>query len=88
MGIRRAATPLVKKAKMERIALLKSYRGKRYGETIMNYLINYSKKRGAKEAVVHSQYHIRKFYKKHGFRERGKTFIDAGIKHIEMYLKL
>ena len=79
---------LGKKAKLERIAILKRFRGKGFGNDIMDYLVSYSKRRVAKEAVVHSQYYIRDFYRRFGFKERGKTFMDAGIKHIEMFLKL
>jgi len=52
----------------------------------MNYLINYCKKRKVKEIYFHAQYHTKDFYKKYGFKTRGKIFIEAGVKHIEMYL--
>jgi len=76
-----------KKAKLERIALLKRYRSKGFGKAIMKYLINYAKKHKVKEIVLHSQCYIKDFYKICGFKPRGKTFMDAGIKHIEMYFK-
>ena len=53
----------------------------------MGYLINYCKKKKVNEIVLHSQCYIEDFYKKCGFKTRGKTFMDAGIKHIEMYIK-
>lgn len=74
------------KAKLERIALLKKYRKKGFGKKIMEYLIKYCKKNKAKEIIIHSQYYIRNFYKKQGFKQRGKIFMDAGIKHVEMYI--
>ena len=76
-----------KKAKLERIALLKEYRNKGLGKMIMDYLINYCRKKKSKEIVLNSQYYIKDFYRKCGFKTRGKIFMDAGIKHIEMYLK-
>lgn len=76
-----------KKVKLERIGLLRKYRSKGFGKMVTQYLVNYCKKKNVKEIVVHSQYYIKAFYKKFGFKQRGKTFMDAGIKHVEMYLK-
>ncbi len=76
-----------KKAKLERLALLKRYRGMGFGKAITEYLISYCKKKKVKEIILHSQYYLKDFYGKLGFKPRGKTFMEAGIKHIEMYLK-
>ena len=76
------------RAKLERIALLKKYRGRGLGEKLMNFLIDYCKKKEIKEIYFHAQCYLKDFYKKFGFKIRGKSFIEAGkIKHIEMYLK-
>lgn len=75
-----------KKAKLERIALLKKYRGKGFGKNIVNYLIKYCKKKDIKVVYMNSQYYLMNYYKKFGFKTRGKSFMEAGIKHIEMYL--
>ncbi len=74
------------KAKLERIAVLEKYRDKGFGKAITNYLIGYCKNKNAKEIFMHSQYYLKDFYKKLGFKPRGKTFMEADIKHIEMYL--
>lgn len=76
-----------KKAKLERLALLKKYRGKGFGKAVMDYMVNYCKKKKPKEIILHGQCYAEKFYRKLGFVPRGKTFMDAGIEHIEMYLK-
>lgn len=76
-----------RKAKLERIALFKKYRGKGFGKEIVKYMVGYSKMRKVKEIMMHSQYHLIDFYSKLGFKQRGKTFREAGIKHIEMYLE-
>lgn len=76
------------RVKLERIAILKEYRGKGFGVELMRYLVSYAKKKKAKEIYFHSQYYIKDFYKKCGFKIRGKPFPEAGVKHIEMYLKL
>ncbi len=73
-----------REAKLERIAVLGEYRGKGFGKRLVNYLINYCKKKKVKEIVLHSQYYIRDFYAECGFKPKGKTFMDAGIKHIGM----
>ena len=75
------------RAKLERIALLKNYRGKGFGKLIMQYLIRYCKRKKSKEIVMHAQYYLKGYYYKFGFKIRGKVFMDAGIKHIEMYMK-
>ena len=76
------------KAKLERIALLKEYRGKGFGKQIMEYLIKCCKRKNPKEIVMHAQYYLKNFYDKCGFKKRGRIFIDAGIRHIEMYMTL
>jgi len=78
---------LENKAKLERIALLKDYRGKGFGREIMNYLIKYCRRKKVEEIFLHSQLYVKKFYEKFGFKPRGKSFLEAGIKHIEMYIK-
>ncbi len=76
-----------KKAKLERIAILKKYRGKGFGKKILDYLIKYCKKKNIKNIMMDAQYYLRDYYKKLGFNPRGKIFMDAGIKHIRMHLK-
>lgn len=78
---------LGKKAKLERIAILSSYQGKGFGRKLMDYLIQYCKRKGAKEIVVHSQIYVKDFYLVCGFKPRGKIFLDAGIKHVTMGLR-
>jgi predicted GNAT family N-acyltransferase len=77
---------LAKKAKLERIAILKEYRGRGFGKALMEYMIDYCRKRGFKEIILHGQLRSREFYEKMGFRACGEIFMDAGIEHIEMYL--
>ncbi len=74
------------KAKLERIALLKQYRGRGFGKNIIKYLVSYCKRKNPKEIVMHAQYYLKDFYNKCGFEERGSIFMDAGIRHIEMYM--
>ncbi len=76
------------KAKLERIAVLKNYRGNGFGKRITNFMIDYCKSKGFKEIFMHSQLYISDFYEKFGFRKKGEIFEEAGIKHVLMELKL
>ncbi|HLC60383.1 MAG TPA: GNAT family N-acetyltransferase [Candidatus Nanoarchaeia archaeon] len=79
---------LNEKVKLERIALLKNYRRKGIGNILMKYLITYSKKSQSKGIVMHAQYYLKNYYGRFGFKPKGRIFMDAGIRHIEMYLPL
>ena len=74
-----------RKAKLERIALLKTYRNMGFGKKIMVYLIRYCQRKKVSKIVLHSQYYVKDFYAKFGFKPEGKVFLDAGIKHVKMY---
>ncbi len=71
-------------AKLERIAILKKYRGRGFGKVLTNFLINYCKKKGFNEIRIHSQIYVSGFYEKLGFKIIGKKFLEANIEHIEM----
>jgi predicted GNAT family N-acyltransferase len=72
------------KAKLERIALSKRYRGRGLGKQLLEYLIEYCKRKKAKKAVLNAQYRLRAFYKLAGFKSVGRPFSDAGMKHVQM----
>ena len=72
------------KAKLERIAVLKKYRGEGFGKIIVAYLVKYCKKRKMKLIFMNAQYYLRDYYAKLGFAPTGKVFSEAGIKHIKM----
>ncbi|MBI3035577.1 GNAT family N-acetyltransferase [Candidatus Woesearchaeota archaeon] len=74
-----------RKAKLERIAVLKEYRGKGFGKIIVDYLIKYCKKKKMKKIFMNAQYYLKDYYKKLGFKPKGIIFEEAGIKHIKMY---
>lgn len=79
---------LGKKARLERIGVLERYRGKGLGLLLTKYLVAYCKRKKVREIAMHAQYHLRDFYGKLGFRPRGKTFMEAGIRHVEMRMKV
>ena len=74
-------------AKLERIAVLKKYRGKGFGKIIVDYLIKYCKSKKMKKIFMNAQYYLKDYYKKLGFEPKGRIFEEAGIKHIKMHFK-
>lgn len=70
--------------KIGRIAVLKSVRGKRYGELLVKTLLNKAFSMGAKEVNVDSQINAVPFYEKIGFVLCGEQITERGILHIPM----
>lgn len=75
-------------AKLERIAIVKEYRGKGFGTQLTRFLMDYCKQNNFHEVRLHSQTYVSDFYKKLGFKTIGKTFFEAGIEHVEMSIGL
>lgn len=74
------------KAFIGRIAVLKEYRGKHFGEIVVKMLINRSYNKQSEELYVHSQTKVEKFYETFGFKPFGEKYEEAGIEHINMVL--
>ena len=74
--------------KLERIAILKKHRGKGFGTVLTKFLIDYCRNENFGEIILHSQTYVVDFYKKLGFKIRGKPFFEADIEHFEMYLDI
>ena len=77
-----------RQAKIERMAVLKSFRRQGIGSGIIGFLNDELKKRRIEEIVLHAQYSVVPFYKACRFQEIGAPFSEAGIKHIIMKYKL
>jgi len=69
--------------KLERFAVIKSYRGKGIGAALV---VKCLEKIGNTEATIylHAQLHAVPFYKKLGFETTGPQFEEAGIQHFKM----
>jgi predicted GNAT family N-acyltransferase len=76
------------RSKLERIAVLPKFRKRGVGKKIVEFLVDYSKKKCATEAIMNAQIYANDFYVKCGFKPRGEEFMEAGIRHVEMYMKL
>ena len=71
-----------------RMAVLKAWRGRGAGRALLRELIAMARYAGFAEAVLNAQTHAIKFYEKQGFAAEGAEFIEAGIAHRVMRLKL
>lgn len=74
--------------KIERVAVLEKFRGKKLGNSLMQKAIQYLISEGFKKAKLSSQVDVIPFYEKFGFITTGEEYEDAGIMHKDMILNL
>lgn len=67
-----------------RMAVIKDFRGQGIGSEILQRLLDIAKAAGREQVYLHAQQRAVAFYKKFGFIETGKTFMEAGIPHVKM----
>ena len=73
------------KAKIQRMAVLPSARGKKLGALIIDeMLLHIRQHQLANRVGLDAQTHATGFYERKGFRRQGEVFDDAGIDHIYM----
>ena len=71
--------------KVQRVCVLKNYRGQGIGSNIINFIIKHIEKNDIRNSVrLGSQIHALEFYKGLGFIEFGEEYLDAGILHKDM----
>lgn len=74
--------------KIQRVAILKEYRGKGFGKLLMEKMIKDLKQNKSLDYIkLGAQCCAQKFYEKLGFKAYGDIFDDAGIPHINMRIK-
>ena len=73
-------------AKIGRMAVLKSYRGRGIGKRLLKRAIATARRRGAHRIYLHAQVPVIGFYKALGFCCIGPVFKEAGIPHRKMIL--
>jgi predicted GNAT family N-acyltransferase len=73
------------KMKIERMAVIESYRSQGVGKKVLAFIEEYAKEQGVKELVLHSHWNARGFYLKAGYEETGEPFEEAGTPHITMH---
>ncbi|CDR61127.1 GNAT family N-acetyltransferase [Staphylococcus schweitzeri] len=77
-----------KLVKIERVAVIKSYRGTGIGRKLMDAVDSLAKDEGYENATMHAQCHAVPFYESLNFKKRCNIFLEEGIEHIEMLKKL
>ena len=71
--------------KIERMAVLKRHRKKGVGKAIIKKILkHYLNLNNMNKLILNSQIEAKDFYKKFGFVEVGKEFVEANIKHQKM----
>ena len=71
-------------AKIGRVAVLQSARGRGVGQTLMACALDHAARAGQTVAVLDAQVHVIPFYERLGFVAEGPVFDDAGIPHRRM----
>lgn len=74
--------------KIERVAVLKPWRGRGLGRAVMERVLAYARAEGYAAAVLNAQTAVRAFYADLGFVADGPEFVEAGIPHVHMTLAL
>ncbi len=71
-----------------RIAVLSAWRNRKVGTTIVEALLSHARALRYPAVDVDAQVQAVPFYRTFGFDVEGETFMDAGLPHIKMRLKL
>ena len=71
-----------------RNAVLKKFRGNNYGYYIMQKIHTFLIEKQFKIAQLSAQLYAIEFYEKLGYESFGEIYLDAGIKHKAMKIKL
>ena len=71
-----------------RISVLPEWRKQKAGTAIIEALLDYARAHDYKQVTVDAETHAVPFYHNFDFVEHGEVFMDAGLPHIKMALKL
>lgn len=67
-----------------RMAVLRQWRGRGIGSSLLSHLEGLATAGGLCRVYVHAQLGAECFYRNAGFRRQGEIFMEAGIRHIRM----
>ena len=67
-----------------RLAVLRDWRGRGVGATLLHTLVDQARARRLQEVSLHAQRSAVPFYLRHGFMTHGEEFVEAGIPHTTM----
>jgi predicted GNAT family N-acyltransferase len=71
-----------------RMAVVRDWRGRGVGRAILEFLVQCGRRRGDRMLALNAQTHALGFYERSGFVAQGGEFMDAGIPHRQMTLRL
>ncbi len=69
-----------------RLAVLKEWRGRKVGSTLLEALLDYARSQNYPQVEVSAQVQALPFYRRFDFEEEGEVFMEAGIPHRKMRL--
>ena len=75
-------------AKIGRMAVNRVLRGGHLGQQVLLALLDAAAQRGEREVMLHAQRSAEGFYRRLGFEQRGEPFEEAGIAHVEMFIRV
>lgn len=79
---------LLPDGRIGRLAVRAAFRGKGIGAALLALLIEEARERGFASAVLNAQTGALGFYEGFGFSPVGEEFVEAGIRHQRMELRL
>jgi predicted GNAT family N-acyltransferase len=85
VGTARLREPAPGVAKIERVAVRESHRGRGIGRRLVGELEELAREAGMDEAVLHAQTRVAGFYDRLGYRRTSGIFEEAGIPHVRMH---
>lgn len=71
-----------------RMAVCKTARGAGIGAKILQTLMAAARERGDAKIMLNAQLAALPFYKRYGFVEDGEEFVEAGLRHVRMWVAL
>ncbi|MGN6313680.1 MAG: GNAT family N-acetyltransferase [Rhodanobacteraceae bacterium] len=83
-----AAGRMTPAGQIGRMAVLKNWRDRGVGSSLLQLLLEQARTRGMAEVRLHAQADATDFYLKHGFEIAGEDFMEAGILHRPMHMAL
>ncbi len=67
-----------------RMAVAQPLRRQGIGGKILTFLEEQAKAQQVRHLTLHAQSYVKEFYVRHGYKEEGKPFMEAGILHVRM----
>ena len=73
---------------LQRVCILKEFRGKNYGKILLEKARQYARQNGFEKIELGSQEQVVGFYNELGFKVVGEKYLEAGIWHFKMELDI